>query len=209
MTIDRSGQFAGFILAGGRSSRMGRDKAMLEIDGVTMLERAIDLVRRSGVEPAIVGSFGEIPRGASVREIPDDWPGAGPLGGIATALHGTRTTWNLVMACDLPYLTHRMAGISSASRAAHPILSTPSCPMNVRGPEPLCAVYHQRAEPRIRQALESGMRKVTDALAELQIDYVERDEWKAFDSDGLLFKNMNRPADYAEAQAILSRRAQK
>jgi molybdenum cofactor guanylyltransferase len=208
MTIDRSGQFAGFILAGGRSSRMGRDKAMLEIDGVTMLERAIDLVRRSGLEPAIVGSFDETPRGASVREIPDDWPGAGPLGGIATALHGTRTTSNLVIACDMPYLTPGwLEFLLRRARASDHIDAI--VPMNVRGPEPLCAVYHQRAEPRIRQALESGIRKITDALAELQIDYVERDEWKAFDSDGLLFKNMNRPADYAEAQAILSRRAQK
>ena len=112
------------------------------------------------------------------------------------------------MACDMPYLTQGwLEFLLRRARASDAIDAI--VPMNVRGPEPLCAVYHQRAEPRIRQALESGIRKVTDALAQLQIDYVERDEWKAFDSDGLLFKNMNRPADYAEAQAILSRRAQK
>jgi len=184
---------------------MGRDKALLEIDGVTMLDRAVALVRGCSVEAVVVGSFGEIPRARGGREIADEWPDEGPLGGIATALRGAHAAWNLVIACDMPYLTKPWLEFllqrASVSRAEAVV------PMNVGGAEPLCAVYRRRAEPAIRQMLENGIRKVTDALAQLQVEYVERDEWKAFDSDGLLFKNMNRPADYEEARAILGRRA--
>lgn len=194
-------EFAGFVLAGGRSSRMGRDKALLEIDGFTMLNRAIDLMRKVGIAPAVVGSFGELLRETGVRVIPDDWPGAGPLGGIATALRESQARWSLVIACDMPYLTGEwleyLAGRAAGSDA-HAVV-----PMNERGPEPMCGAYEKGAEPVIRAALENGTRKVRDGLAKLRIDYIERAEWKGFDSDGLLFKNMNTPADYDEAKARL------
>ncbi len=77
--------------------------------------------------------------------------------------------------------------------------------MNVRGPEPLCAMYHKNAEVRIRTAVEGGMRKVTDSFANLSVEHVEPDEWKAFASGGVLFKNVNSPADYKEAKARLSK----
>jgi molybdopterin-guanine dinucleotide biosynthesis protein A len=73
--------------------------------------------------------------------------------------------------------------------------------MNERGAEPLCAVYRKQAEAEIRAALDRGTRKVTDGLADVRIEFIELGEWKGFDSDGLLFKNMNSPADYEEAKA--------
>jgi molybdenum cofactor guanylyltransferase len=206
MHIDEGKYVAGFILAGGRSSRMGRDKAMLEIDGVTMIDRAVDLMERSGLEPAVVGSFGESSR-IDVRLIPDDWPGAGPLGGIATALRDTQTPWNLVIACDMPYLTTEWLGF--LLRRARESSADAVVPMNEGGAEPMCAVYHKRGETTIRTALRNGTRKVTDGLAKLRVDYLEREEWKGFDSEGFLFKNMNEPADYEEAKARLGGRAKK
>jgi FdhD protein len=72
--------------------------------------------------------------------------------------------------------------------------------MNAQGPEPLSAIYHKRSEPAIRAALEQGTRKIKDALKSLRLEMIEPAEWKDFDSDGLLFKNMNSPQDYIEAQ---------
>jgi molybdenum cofactor guanylyltransferase len=208
MTTESDGQFAGFILAGGRSSRMGRDKAALEIDGVTMLDRAIDLLQSIGVSVTVVGLPAEFERRASqVPVIADEWPGMGPLGGIATALRQTPATWNLVIACDMPYLTAewlRFLLQRTKTSSADAILSR-----SERGPEPVCAVYHRRAESAIRESLQQGKLRVTGVVATLKTDYVEREDWKAFDSDGLLFKNMNQPADYEEAKAILSGRAKK
>jgi molybdopterin-guanine dinucleotide biosynthesis protein A len=199
-------QFAGFILAGGRSSRMGRDKALLEIDGITMLDRAVELVVSAGISVAVLGAPAEFDRRRlRVPVIADEWPGLGPLGGIATALHQTQAAGNLIVACDMPYLTAdwlrfllQRAKASSADAVV---------PRSERGPEPLCAVYHRRAEGTIREALQQGKRKVTEVVTMLNPEYVEPGEWKAFDSGGLLFKNMNRPADYEKAQAISSRRA--
>jgi molybdenum cofactor guanylyltransferase len=204
-TTNRAGEFAGFILAGGRSSRMGRDKAVLEIDGVTMLDRAIDLLRRVGVEPMVVGSFGDSPRLTSVPGIPDDWPRAGPLGAIATALRESAAPWNLVIASDLPYLTAEW--LEFLLRRARESSAEAIVPMNDGGAEPLCAMYNKRAEAAIRAALQNGTRKVTEGLANLRVDYIEPEEWKGFDSDGFLFKNMNEPADYEEAKARLGGRA--
>ncbi len=68
-------------------------------------------------------------------------------------------------------------------------------------------MYHSRCEPAIRGALAQGTRKVTEGLVRVRVEYLEPTEWKCFDSDGLLFKNMNTPADYEEAKTRLAVRA--
>ena len=192
----------GFILAGGESSRMGRDKALLELGGEALIVRAARLVE-AATRCAIVGDSVRL-EGFELEVIGDDFPGAGPLGGIATALRASEAEWNLVVACDLPYLTREWLEflIGRAVRSeADAVL-----PMNERGAEPLCAAYRKRAEGAIRAALDRGVRKVTDGLADVRIEFIEPGEWKGFDSNGLLFKNMNSPADYEEAKSRLDGR---
>lgn len=193
-------QIGGFILAGGDSSRMKRDKALLEVGGAPLLLRTARLLESVIGSPSVIGDPATY-ESFALRVIADDWPGAGPLGGIATALRASTASWNLVVACDLPYLTaewlHFLRARAVAS-AADAVL-----PMNTRGAEPLCAMYHKRGERAIRAALESGIRKVTDGLQKLRVETVSPAEWKAFDSEGLLFKNMNLPRDYREAAARL------
>jgi molybdopterin-guanine dinucleotide biosynthesis protein A len=193
---------SGFILAGGESSRMGRDKAQLELGGVPLILRTARLVESVAGAPAIIGNP-EAYRALGLRAIADDWPGAGPLGGIATALRAAATPWSLIVATDLPYLTrewleHLVArGLASSADAV--------VAMSTHGPEPLCAMYHQRAEPVFRGLVERDMRKVTRALLDIRVEAIAHAEWKRFDSEGLLFKNMNSPDDYEEARAKLGR----
>jgi molybdopterin-guanine dinucleotide biosynthesis protein A len=193
-------QVEGFILAGGESSRMGRDKALLELDGEPLIVRAARLLELIVGAPTVVGyreEFGTL----GLRAIADDAPGGGPLGGISTALRAARAPWSLIIACDLPYLTQAwlefLASRAMASKAQVVM------PMNERGAEPLCAVYNKRAEVVIREALARGTRKITDALEGALIEAIEPREWKAFDSEGTLFKNINSPADYEESKAKL------
>ena len=199
-------QVSAFILAGGESSRMGRDKAQLELGGVPLILRTAKLVESVAGAPAVIGNP-EAFRAFDLRAIADDWPGAGPLGGIATALLAATAPWSLIVATDLPYLTREWLehlisrGFASSADAV--------LPMNTRGAEPLCAMYHQRAEPAIRKALERGTRKVTDGLLDVRVETIAPAEWNPFDSDGLLFKNMNSPEDYEEAKARLSERTMK
>ena len=201
----KNNDVAAFILAGGESSRMGRDKAMLEIGGVTMLDRTIALIEKVGIAPAIVGAPSQFLRAVEASVIEDEWPGAGPLGGIATALRASRKHWNLIVACDLPYLTREWLEFL----LARGVLSVADAvvAMNDGGPEPLCAMYAKSAAPVIVDALERGSYRVTEMLTRIRVEYLEPAEWKGFDSGGLLFKNMNQPGDYAQAQARLGRRA--
>jgi molybdopterin-guanine dinucleotide biosynthesis protein A len=202
-SMTRAKEVGGFILAGGESSRMGRDKALLELEGVALIVRTARLVESAAERCAIVGDTVRL-EGLELLVIEDEFPGAGPLGGIATALRASEAEWNLIVACDLPYLTREWLEflIGRAVRSdADAVL-----PMNERGAEPLCAVYSKRADGAIRAALDRGVRKVTDGLADVRIEFIEPREWKGFDSDGLLFKNMNSPADYEEAKLRLDGR---
>lgn len=193
-------QIEGFILAGGESSRMGRDKALLELDGMPLIVRAARLLETVVGAPTVVGYREEF-RALGLRTIADDAPGAGPLGGIATALRAAQAPWSLIVACDLPYLTQ--AWLEFLARRAVESRADIVMPMNQRGAEPLCAVYNKSAERIIREALARGTRKITDALEGARIETIEPREWKAFDSEGFLFKNINSPTDYKESKARL------
>jgi molybdopterin-guanine dinucleotide biosynthesis protein A len=197
-----------YVLAGGASSRMGRDKALLDIGGVTMVERTARLVESVAGKATIVGppeKFHALEAKLGTRAIADDWPGAGPLGAIATALRASEAEWNLIVACDLPYLTREwMSFLVERATATSGGDTTETADavmaMSERGAEPLCAMYHKRCEAAIWLALDRGTRKVTEGLHGLRVEYIEPREWKRFDSEGLLFKNINRSEDYEEAK---------
>jgi molybdenum cofactor guanylyltransferase len=180
---------------------MGRNKALLELGDVPVIVRVARLVEGVTGAATVVGSP-EAYAPLGLRAVRDDWPGAGPLGGIATALRASELEWNLIVACDLPYLTKEWLEYlvqRAAKSEADAVL-----PMNESGAEPLCAMYNKSGEAAIWLALDRGTRKVTQGLADLRIEYIELREWKDFDSDGLLFKNMNSAADYEEAKARLN-----
>src|SRR6266851_2630365 len=189
------GQIAGYILAGGMSSRLGHDKALVELAGRPLLLHTQGLLsgvvgRVTVVAPLRYSALG-------VNMIPDEWPGYGPLGGIATALRHTglempECEWNLILGCDMPFLTRDwleyLVGRARSTTAADVVV-----PQTSRGLEPLCAAYHTRCAAALAVALDRGVRKVTDGLKGLAVEYVDEPAWKQFDSRGTLFKNMNTP----------------
>lgn len=201
--MPRFEQVEGFILAGGNSVRMGCDKGLLEIGGVPLVVRAArrlaPLVRRV----TLIGPLGRYDA-LGLTIVPDDEPGQGPLGGIATALRVTECDWNLVVGCDLPYLTAEWLEylIGEALTARADVL----LPVSAHGrDEPLCGMYHRRCGPALRVELGMGIRKVTTGLATLLLAKLPYERWKQFDSRGRLFKNMNTPEDYQEARRELER----
>jgi molybdopterin-guanine dinucleotide biosynthesis protein A len=196
--VARFHEVEGFILAGGASSRMGRDKALLEFGVILLIVRAAQLLEPLVGPPTVVAPAGRY-HSLGLRIVPDDQSGFGPLGAIATALRISASPWNLVVGCDLPYLTTEWLGFlieRAAASTADAVL-----PENERGLEPLCAMYHKRGEAAIRAALERGVRKITDGLAGLAVLTLPPPEWKGFDSEGRLFKNINTLADYEESRA--------
>ena len=190
---------AAYILAGGQSSRMGRDKAMLAPGGIPLLLRTAALVAPLAGPPIIVGPPTRY-SALGYNVIPDDASGIGPLGGIATALRHSTQPWNLILGCDLPFITSRwldyLIGRAVESSADAVI------PQSAAGAEPLCAVYRKTCVTPVLTAIAAGVRKVTDAFAGLIIESVPPQEWKPFDESGQLFKNMNTPEDFEEADAM-------
>src|SRR5258706_11480273 len=95
---------AGFVLVGGNSSRMGRDKAALPLGGRTMAEHVAAAVAEAAGSATLIGPperYGSL----GYPVIPDSRPGLGPLGGIHTALAASHALWNLIAACDLPAIS--------------------------------------------------------------------------------------------------------
>ncbi len=187
---------AGFVLTGGASRRMGRDKALLGWRGATLVEHVAAQVRAAAGSVTLVGSP-ERYHSLGLRAIPDRYPGAGPLGGIATALAGTTAEWNLVAACDMPEIDAVLLGALLARAEA----AAADCvvPLGPGGRfEPLCAAYRRNCLEPFVELIGRGVRRMTDALAAV------RTEPYPVDADER-FANLNTPEDHARHLSSLHR----
>jgi molybdopterin-guanine dinucleotide biosynthesis protein A len=195
---------AGYVLAGGWSRRFGSDKALVEVGGQAMLQRLIELLQRVTKQAKLVAAANKY-SGFGAERVQDRWPGEGPLGGIITALEDARNStegdWNLIVSCDMPFLTEEWLSFL-CSRAAKSTAQV-VLPHSAHGPEPLCACYRTNAAQPLREAFESGVRKVTQGLQCVTTEVLDEAGWKRFDSAGRLFWNMNTAADYEEVRRIL------
>ena len=180
---------AGWILAGGRSSRMGTDKALLEIEGRSLLQRVASEISQVCGSVRVVGDPARY-AGFGIPVIPDLSPGLGPLAGIEAALTATTVEFNLIVACDMPNV--RAGELEDLFTAGGDV----AVPRHDDGRvEPLCAVYSRKCLAQVRKMLESGVRSVKEALRLLESDgfalrYVRVPRDNAF-------ANLNTPADLA------------
>src|SRR5271155_3250417 len=201
-------------MAGGGSTRFGADKARAVLAGQPMLTRMCDLLYAVTNSVHIVAPLDRY-EFATAPVIEDRWPGEGPLGGIITALFHSRANvgarhavpaaaedWNLIVSCDMPFLTPQfltyLRDFAQASSAQAVV------PESQHGREPLCACWRTSAAAELQSAFAGGMRRVNDALQLLNAEVLDEAHWKRFDSAGRLFWNMNTPEDYREAQRILA-----
>ncbi len=184
-------EVAGFVLAGGLSSRMGRDKALLEMEGVPLVQRIAGQVSNAAGTCTIIGHLDRyLHLGYPV--VPDRLPGLGPLGGIVTALESTSATWNLIVACDMPLVTGEFLGllVGSAMEADGDVFLPVS---GLDRLEPLCAVYRRECALKLAGALDSGVRKVRQALDGLRVV-----RWEV--PQNHLFTNLNTVQDWDRIQ---------
>jgi molybdenum cofactor guanylyltransferase len=195
----------GYVQAGGGSTRFGQDKALVQLGGRTMLAQTAELVASVCSEVVIVAAEGKY-TDAPAPLLADLWPGQGPLGGILTALQssalrGSVSIWNLIVSCDMPFLTREWLEFlcQRAERSAAQVVVAES----PNGLEPLCACWKASATPGIQAAFGSGVRKVTEAMKHLPMEVLDVSVWKRFDTEGRLFWNMNTPADYEQAKRFL------
>lgn len=185
-----------FILAGGRSTRMGTDKAFVPLDGRTLLARALDLARSLTSDVRIVGDPSKFASFAPVVE--DLFPGCGPLAGIHAALRSSQTDLNLIFAVDMPFLTpallQYMLGQAKGSETA-----MVTVPRTAQGWQPLCAVYRRDFASIAETALRAGRYKIDALFADAGAQVIAGPELQSAGFSLDLFSNLNTPDDLAEA----------
>ena len=189
----------GFVLAGGASRRMGQSKVTLTIDGESMLERQVRLLRSVARRVAVIGAAGGYLSDFNVPFITDAVAGRGPLGGIYTALLESRTEYNLILGCDLPFVTRRLLTWLALRAMADGSDATVPCSRDGRL-QPLCAVYRFRALYAIRTRLELGENKLSGFFSMVRYNMVP---WRELAEAGFrtyTFDNMNTPEDYENAR---------
>jgi molybdopterin-guanine dinucleotide biosynthesis protein A len=188
---------AGFVLAGGKSSRMGRDKASLSLNGQTLLQHALSTLREICGDVCILGSrpiYAD--QGAPVIE--DIIPECGPLGGIHAALTHTSSACNLIIAVDTPFLSANfLRFLVTRAVESNAIVTTPE----IAGyTQPLCAVYSREFLSIAEQALLAGKYKIVPLFPPERTLTISENEMARFAFMPEMFDNLNTPEDLERAR---------
>lgn len=193
----------GFVLTGGRSSRMGRDKALLPFGDRSLAAWMAKVVQKVCGEVSLVGSRAKY-SGLGFPVVEDIFIDSGPLAGIHAALVHSDTPFSLIVGCDMPNLSpdflDRLLEIALEGDSDAVVPESEAF-----GYEPLCAVYSRNCLPRIEEALRNEERKVSSIFSRLRVRPVMCREWQAYDPLGKLFQNLNTPEDYEQARTKLLR----
>jgi molybdopterin-guanine dinucleotide biosynthesis protein A len=186
-----------FILAGGKSSRMGRDKAFLQLRDETLLAHALKLAGAVAEEVRIVGDATKFsPFG---RVVEDVYRNRGPLGGIHAALSASSTDLNLMLAVDLPFVdADFLQYLLSRARESTAIVTLPRA---AGGLQPLCAVYRRPFAEIAEEALRNGRNKIDSLFAKVGTCVIEDDELVRAGFSSEMFHNLNTPDDLKKAQS--------
>ena len=197
------------MLAGGRSRRMGRDKCALALAGRTLLQRAVDALDRVACEIVIVRAAGQPPPPARSRaplrhaaDPPEDAGDTGPLVAIAAGLEASAAPVAVAVACDLPFLRPALLRLLAArARAGAPA----AAPLRGGVPQWLCAAWRRDALPALRARIGAGDRAAGAAARALGAELLPEEDWERAGGGGRALVNVNTPAQFAAARALLSR----
>ncbi len=202
MKSDRN--LTGLILAGGKSTRFGSDKASAVVAGRPMLQLVAEALAQVCESLVVVRAGGQqlppIDVGAPVHVVDDRWPGRGPLAGLASGFPAVSTEYCFAASCDAPLLQPGLVRFLAERAAGHDIaLVETGGHLN-----PLAAVYRASAcLHAFESAVERGELKITDAFGGLDVVLVSEEEARIADPGLLSFWNANRPEALAEIETLL------
>lgn len=189
------------MLAGGASSRMGRDKATLRIGSRTVMEGVIASLTGVCDEVIVAGrrtSENEIEGAAFVEDAPGT---AGPLAGLAAALEVAQFDRCLLVACDMPFLSGEfLRYLANCHLDCDALVPAPD-----GSPQPLHAAYSRSCLPTARLLLDGGAASMRDLLSRRRVRYVKHDQCFKLDPMGLSWFNMNNREDYRTAKSSWAR----
>lgn len=193
-------EVAGFVTAGGRSSRMGRDKAWLDLAGRPMIEHVIAALQPVTATVSIIANHSEYAK-LGFPVLPDSQSGIGPLEAIRISLLNTKRprallTRALLVGCDLPFVTSELfkflVSLGGPYEAVVPMGANQKL-------EPLCAIYCSSALNAVETLIASGERKISLLYDRVPTRFVRFEELQHLAGSELFFNNVNTPGDYARA----------
>jgi molybdopterin-guanine dinucleotide biosynthesis protein A len=185
----------GFVVAGGRSRRMGRDKALLGWGGATLIDHAISTLGEVCSEVRVLSGLQRryTDRGRAV--VVDVAPDAGPLGGLGAALANAAPRPVILLAVDMPFVPAALLRDLGESLAGWDV----AVPVIPAGPEPLCAAYANACQDAVRDALAAGERKMTSFWPRVRVRERPAQELARFGPPERMFRNLNDPSEYDAA----------
>jgi molybdopterin-guanine dinucleotide biosynthesis protein A len=189
---------AAFILAGGKSTRMGTDKAFVTLEGRTLLARALDIVRSVTPNANVVGDPAKFAAYAPVVE--DIFPNCGPLGGIHAALRSSSTDLNLILAVDVPFVSTALLEHLLERARSNPAVVTVA--QTGGGYQPLSAIYRRQFADLADRALRAGRYKIDSLFPSTNTQTITEEELKAVGFSQTMFRNLNTPEELAKASEI-------
>lgn len=185
------------ILAGGQSSRMGQNKALLDIEGKTVIERIVTEIDKVVDHKIIATNTFSDYEFLNLPMVEDNWKGIGPLGGIQAGLTASQTDRNIIIACDMPFISSQIASFLLSKLSEYdgvvPIINGRI--------HPLFAAYRRDVRHVIEKLIKANRHRITYILPEIhgkvltEIDL----ENEGFDLSEYEFFNMNDPGKYKEA----------
>jgi molybdopterin-guanine dinucleotide biosynthesis protein A len=189
------------IIAGGRSSRLGRNKALEAIGGKSLIQWVVDHLATLSEEIIIATAHGEtIPCSSptGIKTVADVYPGKGPLVGIYSGLIASSNPRAIVVGCDMPFLSVGLLDYMSQISSTFDVV----VPQTIEKVEPLCAVYSRNCLASIHNLLEHDELRLSELLNVVKVRYIEDDEINRFDPQHLSFLNVNTRADLARARIL-------
>lgn len=211
MTFDHP-PLSAAVLAGGKSERMGRDKAFLPLwdNGPSMLEMVLHHMRRVADDLLIVANDPERFAGLGLRVVPDKYPGLGALAGIHAGVSSARHDHCLVVACDMPFLQEAFLRRMAEEPRTYDIL-IPQVPGESRQGnsglvfQTLHAIYGKQCLPAMARQLSAGQKQVIRFFPEVRVRVLDLPEIASFDPNQMSFFNANTPEAYDEARSFAAR----
>jgi molybdopterin-guanine dinucleotide biosynthesis protein A len=188
----QSSLVTGVILAGGSSSRMKSNKALLPCRGELFIERVHRLLSNLFRDVILVTNTPELYRFLPCPAVPDIFPGMGSLAGIHSGLRHSRTPYIFVVACDMPSLNKALIRHMVEEINGQDVI----IPESDGGLEPLHAVFGKGALPVMEDALSRGNRKIVDCCNRLNETIIPKEVVAEIDPGFRSFKNINTPEDY-------------
>jgi molybdenum cofactor guanylyltransferase len=193
------------ILAGGEGRRFGGDKTWAEFQGQSFLKRSVLNLEYLGSEVIVATAKGrQLPSVASnlnVKVVEDYIPGKGPLMGIYVGLSASSYQYNLVTACDMPYVNRWLIGYMTELAPYYDIV----IPRSPQALQPLQAIYSRECLPEIGDLLARGKLKIEELLKRVKVRFIAPAEIEHYDPTYLSFANINTPADLLKAEGMLAR----